>query len=65
MRLPGVRSLSSEGQAVTLIAPKTAHLLDDLFRLAREHGVTVTSVNIQSPSLEDVFLHLTGKALRD
>ena len=64
-RLPAVRSLSSEGQAVTLIAPKTAHLLDDLFRLAREHGVTVTSVNIQSPSLEDVFLHLTGKALRD
>ncbi|GAA5344774.1 ABC transporter ATP-binding protein [Planifilum fimeticola] len=64
-RLPAVRSLSPEGQAVTLIAPKTAHLLDDLFRLAREHGVTVTSVNIQSPSLEDVFLHLTGRTLRD
>ena len=64
-RLPGVRSLSSEGQTATLIAPKTAHLLDDLFRLAREHGVTVTSVNIQSPSLEDVFLHLTGRTLRD
>ena len=28
-------------------------------------GVSVTSVEVVEPDLEAVFLHLTGKALRD
>lgn len=28
-------------------------------------GVTVTGVEVREPNLESVFLHLTGKALRD
>jgi hypothetical protein len=28
-------------------------------------GVAVTSVEVVEPDLEAVFLHLTGKALRD
>jgi ABC-2 type transport system ATP-binding protein len=33
--------------------------------VADAHGLTVNSVEITQPDLESVFLHLTGRALRD
>jgi ABC-2 type transport system ATP-binding protein len=33
--------------------------------MAQEHGVTVTCVNLHKPSLEDVFLHFTGRTIRE
>ena len=32
---------------------------------ANEHNIKIHSVDIQEPNLEAVFLHLTGRALRD
>ena len=34
-------------------------------RLAEAVGAAVTSVSLRRPSLEDVFLHLTGRELRE
>ncbi|MGB7327256.1 MAG: ABC transporter ATP-binding protein, partial [Rubripirellula sp.] len=39
--------------------------LVDLLSSVREQGHQVTDVEIQSPSLHHVFLHLTGSELRD
>ena len=36
-----------------------------LFESAAKLNVRITSVDIQEPNLETVFLHLTGRALRD
>jgi ABC-2 type transport system ATP-binding protein len=36
-----------------------------LINLATEIGTTVTSVHLRKPSLEDVFLHYTGRTIRD
>ena len=33
--------------------------------LAATAGVTVGSLSVQSTSLDDVFVHYTGRALRD
>jgi hypothetical protein len=33
--------------------------------LARQRGVTVRRVIVQSTTLDDVFLHFTGRQLRD
>jgi len=30
-----------------------------------QNGTRLVNMNIVEPSLEDVFIHLTGKALRD
>ena len=40
-------------------------VLPSLFETAGTDGVRITAVNIQEPNLEAVFLHLTGRALRD
>jgi ABC-2 type transport system ATP-binding protein len=40
-------------------------VLPQLFETAVAVGVRILSVEIQEPNLEAVFLHLTGRALRD
>jgi ABC-2 type transport system ATP-binding protein len=32
---------------------------------ANDRGIKIRSIDIQEPNLEAVFLHLTGRALRD
>jgi ABC-2 type transport system ATP-binding protein len=39
--------------------------LPRLFESAAKLSTRITSVDIQEPNLEAVFLHLTGRALRD
>lgn len=62
---PGVHSLSREDGHLTLLVDDSNLMLPGLFEGAAQMGVRITSVNIQEPNLEAVFLHLTGKALRD
>ena len=40
-------------------------ILSDLIQLLTKSGTKVTSVEIIEPNLESVFLHLTGRSLRD
>jgi ABC-2 type transport system ATP-binding protein len=39
--------------------------IPELMELAQRCGVTVRSVNLRKPSLEDVFLHFTGRSIRE
>ncbi|GEM01869.1 ABC-2 type transport system ATP-binding protein [Halolactibacillus halophilus] len=52
-------------QGYKVIAEKREDLLGDLFDYAKVHHVKLTALAIQTPTLEDVFLHLTGRKLRD
>ena len=57
---------SSPGdRMVTLLVDDSNLVLPRLFESATEAGTRITSVQIQEPNLETVFLHLTGRALRD
>lgn len=63
----GVKQLiyNENETAYTLIASKGEQLLGNIFEIARETKVTISGINLQKASLEDVFLHLTGRKLRD
>ncbi|MBN1178758.1 MAG: ABC transporter ATP-binding protein [Anaerolineae bacterium] len=61
----GVRQVSAEDGAITLLVDDSNLVLPHLFESANEAHVRITSVEIQEPNLEAVFLHLTGRALRD
>lgn len=63
--LPNVKSISVQDPAITLIVPKKVNILKDIFKLAEETKTNIISVHIETPTLEDVFLHLTGRQLRD
>jgi ABC-2 type transport system ATP-binding protein len=40
-------------------------LLDRVLKEAREHGADLQHISLTQPSLEDVYIHLTGKELRE
>ncbi|MEI6310595.1 MAG: AAA family ATPase, partial [bacterium] len=58
------KSFVQEGKVV-LWAKAGDALLPRLFERAASAGLRVLSVQVQEPNLESVFLHLTGRALRD
>jgi ABC-2 type transport system ATP-binding protein len=62
--LAPVRAASVQDGAIELIVDD-ARSLPELLRAAASAGVAVGSVEVKEPDLEAVFLHLTGKALRD
>ena len=50
---------------VTIIVPEAEEALAPAVTKANELGIKIHSVDMQEPNLEAVFLHLTGRALRD
>ncbi len=63
--IAGVHKVTTENGTVTLLADDSNLVLPSLFESANRLDVRITSVDIQEPNLEAVFLHLTGRALRD
>lgn len=61
----GVTKIDSTDGLVTVLVSDSNLVLPRLFEAAGKLGARITSVDIQEPNLETVFLHLTGKALRD
>jgi ABC-2 type transport system ATP-binding protein len=61
----GVHQISADDSQLTLLVDDSNVVLPRLFESATQTGVRITSVEIQEPNLEAVFLHLTGRALRD
>jgi len=61
----GVKQVSAEDGTLTILADDSNRVLPRLFETAAANGVRINSVSIQEPNLETVFLHLTGRALRD
>jgi ABC-2 type transport system ATP-binding protein len=64
-RVLGVDEATVVAGGLHLVARDGRRLLPRLLELAEAAGVEVTSVEVVEPDLEAVFLHLTGKALRD
>jgi ABC-2 type transport system ATP-binding protein len=61
----GVKGIDSTDGKVTALVDDSNRVLPRLFDAASKVNVRITSVDIQEPNLETVFLHLTGRALRD
>jgi len=61
----GVEKVTADDGAVRLLATDGNAALPEMITAANARGVRVTNVDIREPNLEAVFLHLTGRALRD
>jgi ABC-2 type transport system ATP-binding protein len=64
-RLPTVTGADVDEEDVVCLVDGAAGALPAILAAVANVGATVTSVEVREPDLEDVFLHLTGRALRD
>jgi ABC-2 type transport system ATP-binding protein len=63
--LEGVENVTTGDGRLDLVVEDARHHLPRILETAADHGASVRSVEVVEPDLEAVFLHLTGKALRD
>jgi ABC-2 type transport system ATP-binding protein len=63
--LPGVSDVTQADGVVEILAADAGQVLAAALGILTSHGVGVSTVAVEEPDLEAVFLHLTGKALRD
>ncbi len=63
--LNGVLQANPSDHTVALVTPSAEELLAPVVSRANELGIKIHSIDMREPNLEAVFLHLTGRALRD
>ena len=62
---PDVRDVTGSGASVRLTVDHGERILVALVRLLADAGATLTSVHLARPTLDDVFLTVTGRSLRE
>jgi ABC-2 type transport system ATP-binding protein len=62
---PGVRDTIVGESGLRLVVEDGERTLADLIRLLDGEGIALQSIQLARPTLEDVFLTLTGRTLRD
>lgn len=63
--VPGVETADIEEDEAILLTDDPNDVLPRLFEAAAAAGSRITEINVREPNLEMVFLHLTGRALRE
>jgi ABC-2 type transport system ATP-binding protein len=64
-RLPGVETVTAHDNVFRIQTTNGPATTLALMELAAGEGLTVVSLSVQSTTLDDVFVHYTGRALRD
>jgi ABC-2 type transport system ATP-binding protein len=60
-----IRTSKIAGDVISLTMEKGERRIPELIQTALGAGVAVRCVHLRKPSLEDVFLHYTGRTIRD
>jgi ABC-2 type transport system ATP-binding protein len=63
--IAAVHAASVRDEGIELLVVGASSVLPQILTTASEAGVAVHGVEVEEPNLEAVFLHLTGRALRD
>lgn len=63
--LKWIRSMKKHDSTLSLTVKQGEKKIPELIRIAQKIGVSISSVSLHKPSLEDVFLHFTGKTIRE
>jgi ABC-2 type transport system ATP-binding protein len=60
-----VREVTPDGKTLDIILSDYEKNIPDIFQTASNLGVGISSINFSKPSLEDVFIRLTGSSIRE
>jgi len=57
--------IDEDGDTMLLHTSKPSHVLKEVTRISAEHDIELESISVRKATLEDVFLALTGRQLRE
>ena len=61
----GKQTISEDRKRITVSSPHPARTLVDLVKWIDQQGIELADIHLKRPTLEDVFIELTGKRLRE
>jgi ABC-2 type transport system ATP-binding protein len=61
---PGLKEMTNTGTTVRITSTDGERAIPELLRMTTELGLRIESVSLRKPTLDDVFLHHTGKNIR-
>lgn len=64
-QVSGVTDTSASDHRIEILATDASAVLPEILAGVTGSGASISGVELEEPNLEAVFLHLTGKALRD
>jgi ABC-2 type transport system ATP-binding protein len=64
--IPGITEIQHCGEKIMIFSGNDgARILPEIIRTIDDHALEVSSVSLKKPSMDDVFMHYTGTAIRD
>ncbi len=60
-----IKTLAKHEDLLDLTVEEGERRIPEVIKLAGRHGASISSVSLHKPSLEDVFIHYTGKTMRE
>lgn len=64
-KIEHVRHVELSDEGIHIMSQKGSNIISQLVHEAEKAGTELVNFQMDNPSLEDVFLHLTGRTLRD
>jgi ABC-2 type transport system ATP-binding protein len=58
-------ALSEDRRSIVAISDRPARTLADLVKWIDQAGIEIEDIHLKRPTLEDVFIELTGRRLRE
>lgn len=62
---PWISNITPHGTSITLGAERGEEKIPVIFNIARSINVSISSVDVRKPTLDDVFLYYTGRRIRE
>ena len=63
--LDWIKTVTKHNHNLSLTMEKGERRIPELINTANKTGINITCVHLRKPSLEDVFLHFTGRTIRE
>lgn len=65
-KLDNVKGIKEKTKGIiVMVNVDGTHLLPSIMDKLRSEGITIKAVNLKKPSMDDVFVHYTGREIRD
>lgn len=64
-KIEQVRNVDVSENSLTVFSEANDNMIKKIVEVSSQFDIEMVSIDVENPNLESVFLHLTGKALRD